>query len=98
MQGHDGVVEGSKILNDVTVMQLQKQAVMQARAGAHIVAPSGNVPIASVNDSASRMWCCCVVAAVLSASGGVVQFLRRGLSAAGEFCDVPLCVCYTVKS
>lgn len=34
------MVEDGRILNDVTVMQLQKQAVMQARAGADIVAPS----------------------------------------------------------
>ena len=40
-QGHDGVVRDGKILNDVTIMQLQKQAVMQARAGADVVAPSG---------------------------------------------------------
>lgn len=40
-QGHDGVVLDGKILNDVTIMQLQKQAIMQARAGADIVAPSG---------------------------------------------------------
>lgn len=39
-QGHDGVVKDGKILNDVTVMQLQKQAIMQARAGSDIVAPS----------------------------------------------------------
>lgn len=39
-QGHDGVVEDGKILNDVTVNQLCKQAVCQARAGADIVAPS----------------------------------------------------------
>ena len=38
--GHDGVVENGKILNDITIMQLQKQAVMQARAGSDIVAPS----------------------------------------------------------
>lgn len=38
--GHDGVVENGKILNDVTIMQLQKQAVMQARAGSDVVAPS----------------------------------------------------------
>eukprot|EP01036_Dinobryon_divergens_P032564 gene32564-42180_t len=30
-----------KIMNDITIMQLQKQAVMQARAGSDIVAPSG---------------------------------------------------------
>lgn len=39
-QGHDGVVKDGKILNDETIMQLQKQAVMQARAGSDVVAPS----------------------------------------------------------
>jgi porphobilinogen synthase len=39
--GHDGVVIDGKIANDITVMQLQKQAVMQARAGSDVVAPSG---------------------------------------------------------
>ena len=39
-QGHDGVVKDGKILNDITIMQLQKQAVMQARAGSDVVAPS----------------------------------------------------------
>jgi len=39
-EGHDGVVKDGEILNDVTVMQLQRQAVMQARAGSDIVAPS----------------------------------------------------------
>ena len=38
--GHDGVVFDGKILNDMTIMQLQKQAVMQARAGSDVVAPS----------------------------------------------------------
>ncbi|CAE7298556.1 HEMB1 [Symbiodinium microadriaticum] len=39
-QGHDGVVEGGKILNDLTIVQLQKQALMHAKAGADMVAPS----------------------------------------------------------
>jgi porphobilinogen synthase len=39
-QGHDGVVENGEILNDVTVLQLCKQAVCQARAGSDVVAPS----------------------------------------------------------
>jgi len=39
-QGHDGVVEDGKILNDVTINQLCKQAVCQAEAGADVVAPS----------------------------------------------------------
>merc|ERR1712125_111648 len=40
MGGHDGVVEDGKILNDVTINQLCKQVICQARAGADIVAPS----------------------------------------------------------
>lgn len=39
-QGHDGVVENGKILNDVTINQLCKQAVCQAKAGSDVVAPS----------------------------------------------------------
>lgn len=38
--GHDGVVKDKKILNDITIMQLQRQAVMQARAGSDCAAPS----------------------------------------------------------
>lgn len=39
-QGHDGIVENGKILNDATINQLCKQVVCQAQAGADIVAPS----------------------------------------------------------
>jgi porphobilinogen synthase len=39
-QGHDGVVEDGAILNDVTINQLCKQVICQAKAGADIVAPS----------------------------------------------------------
>lgn len=39
-QGHDGVVEDGKILNDITINQLCKQVICQAKAGADIVAPS----------------------------------------------------------
>ncbi|GAQ80029.1 delta-aminolevulinic acid dehydratase [Klebsormidium nitens] len=39
--GHDGIVnEAGEILNDETVYQLAKQAVMQADAGADVVSPS----------------------------------------------------------
>ncbi len=38
--GHDGLVEGGKILNDPTVDILCKQALAQAHAGADIIAPS----------------------------------------------------------
>mmetsp|Transcript_22083 Transcript_22083/g.33696 ORF Transcript_22083/g.33696 Transcript_22083/m.33696 type:complete len:397 (+) Transcript_22083:85-1275(+) len=39
-QGHDGIVENGKILNDETINQLCKQVICQARAGADVVAPS----------------------------------------------------------
>lgn len=38
--GHDGIVENGEILNDETVAVLVKQALMQANAGADLVAPS----------------------------------------------------------
>ena len=38
--GHDGILLDGKILNDETIVQLQKQALCHARAGADIVAPS----------------------------------------------------------
>lgn len=39
-QGHDGIVEDGRIINDATINQLCKQVVCQARAGADVVAPS----------------------------------------------------------
>jgi len=39
-EGHDGIVENGKILNDETVAVLIKQALMQAESGADFVAPS----------------------------------------------------------
>ena len=38
--GHCGVLDGERILNDVTVEHLAQAAVSHAEAGAHIVAPS----------------------------------------------------------
>jgi porphobilinogen synthase len=38
--GHDGVVEGGRILNDATIERLVEQGLMQAAAGADILAPS----------------------------------------------------------
>ena len=38
--GHDGLLEGGKILNDPTLEVLSAQALVQARAGADIIAPS----------------------------------------------------------
>jgi porphobilinogen synthase len=38
--GHDGLVRGGRVLNDETVSRLVEQALVQAEAGADIVAPS----------------------------------------------------------
>ena len=38
--GHDGVMRGDRILNDETVAILARQAVLQAEAGADVIAPS----------------------------------------------------------
>lgn len=38
--GHDGIVEGGKIVNDPTVKVLSKMALSHAQAGADVVAPS----------------------------------------------------------
>ena len=38
--GHDGVVEGGRIANDATIERLVEQGLMQAAAGADILAPS----------------------------------------------------------
>ena len=38
--GHDGLIENGRILNDATIERLIEQGLMQARAGADILAPS----------------------------------------------------------
>jgi porphobilinogen synthase len=38
--GHCGILDGTEILNDVTVERLVRAAISHAQAGAHIVAPS----------------------------------------------------------
>ena len=38
--GHDGIIQGGKILNDATIEVLVAQGLMQAEAGADILAPS----------------------------------------------------------
>ncbi|MBM3551622.1 MAG: porphobilinogen synthase [Alphaproteobacteria bacterium] len=38
--GHDGLLIGEEIVNDATVAVLARQAVIQARAGADVIAPS----------------------------------------------------------
>jgi porphobilinogen synthase len=38
--GHDGLMEGEEIVNDPSVAQLVRQAIVQAEAGADVIAPS----------------------------------------------------------
>jgi len=38
--GHDGIVRNGKIINDETLIALEKQALVQAEAGANILGPS----------------------------------------------------------
>src|SRR6201993_4537410 len=38
--GHDGLIEGNRILNDATIERLVQQGLMQAKAGCDILAPS----------------------------------------------------------
>jgi porphobilinogen synthase len=38
--GHDGLIDGTEILNDATVEVLVRQALVQAEAGADVIAPS----------------------------------------------------------
>jgi porphobilinogen synthase len=38
--GHDGLLEGGRILNDASVERLVEQSLVQARAGCDIIAPS----------------------------------------------------------
>jgi len=39
--GHCGIIENGDVLNDATLVNLQKQVISHARAGADMVAPSG---------------------------------------------------------
>jgi porphobilinogen synthase len=38
--GHDGLMEGEEVVNDLSVAQLVRQALVQAEAGADVIAPS----------------------------------------------------------
>ena len=38
--GHDGIVRGDTVANDETLVALCKQALVQAQAGCHVIAPS----------------------------------------------------------
>ena len=103
-QGHDGVVEDGKILNDVTINQLCKQAVCQAQAGADVVAPS-DMMVRGVYEwnillSRSCRFSCCFLlpsASCLSSflQDGRVKAIRDALDSEG-FTDVSI-LAYTAK-
>ncbi|HHH31531.1 MAG TPA: porphobilinogen synthase [Polyangiaceae bacterium] len=54
--GHDGIVDDGKILNDETVEVLVKQALAQAEAGADIIAPSDMMDgrVGAIRDALDR--------------------------------------------
>lgn len=54
--GHDGIVEGSEILNDATVSVLAEMSVSHARSGADFVAPSDMMDgrIASIREALEK--------------------------------------------
>lgn len=56
IHGHDGLVEGNKILNDASVEILAQSAVILGKAGADIVAPSDMMDgrVASIRESLER--------------------------------------------
>lgn len=87
-QGHDGVVEDGKILNDVTINQLCKQAVCQAEAGADVVAPS-DMMVRFIE----FMGVHCLIKFILQ--DGRVKAIRDALDAEG-FTDVSI-LSYTAK-
>jgi porphobilinogen synthase len=58
--GHCGVLEGEEVLNDPTLELLQAMAVVHARAGAHMVAPSDMMDgrVGAIRDALDRdgLW------------------------------------------
>lgn len=104
-QGHDGVVENGKILNDVTINQLCKQAVCQAKAGADVVAPSDMMVCSMLkalaiqsrrNLSCSHFLTQFVISLMIFAlQDGRVKAIRDALDSEG-FTDVSI-LSYTAK-
>ena len=72
--GHDGIVDMNtgEIINDITVEQLCKQAVQQARAGADIVAPSDmqDGRIGAIRDALDNEGCVFLMEGEGKFSGG----------------------------
>jgi porphobilinogen synthase len=96
-QGHDGIVENGEILNDLTINQLCKQAVCQARAGTDVVAPSDMM--VSIMRSFMFVTVQCsltpIVITCCLAQDGRVKAIRDALDAEG-FTNVSI-LAYTAK-
>jgi porphobilinogen synthase len=57
--GHDGLIEGGRILNDETVAVLVRQALVQAEAGCDIIAPSDMMDgrVGAIREGLDRAGC-----------------------------------------
>ena len=49
--GHDGILRDGEVINDETLMALEKQAIIQAEAGANILGPSAR------RGTETLLWC-----------------------------------------
>jgi porphobilinogen synthase len=61
--GHDGLLQGGRIVNDATVERLVEQGLLQARAGADILAPSDMMDgrVGALRSALERDGCCDVL-------------------------------------
>jgi porphobilinogen synthase len=90
-EGHDGVVQDQHILNDETVAVLVQQAVMQAAAGADIVAPSdmmdGRVGAIRQGLDAAGFWHVGIMAYSAKYASAYYGPFRDALDSAPKFGD-----------
>ncbi|MEB3294608.1 MAG: porphobilinogen synthase [Synechococcales bacterium] len=90
-EGHDGIVNNGEILNDETVAVLVKQAVMQAEAGADIVAPSdmmdGRVGAIRQGLDAAGFWQVGIMAYSAKYASAYYGPFRDALDSAPKFGD-----------
>jgi porphobilinogen synthase len=90
-EGHDGIVAAGQILNDETVEVLVKQAVMQAAAGADIIAPSdmmdGRVAAIRRGLDAAGFWQVGIMAYSAKYASAYYGPFRDALDSAPKFGD-----------
>jgi porphobilinogen synthase len=89
--GHDGIVDNGVILNDETVQVLVKQALMQAEAGADMVAPSdmmdGRVGAIRRGLDAAGFWQVSILAYSAKYASAYYGPFRDALGSAPKFGD-----------